>query len=117
MGQVTVHLSVWIDADELFGWSGISSYERLMMQEQALYLLGRGLHSIQDIEAHRRIGINNPLLAEHGTRWRADNPNWDWANSNRWTLSRSDARVRYNTSIDMSVDFLGRFYRSIGRTN
>jgi len=105
-------VSNWRLADNLFSGGLICFHERNAMREAALTLLGRGLHSIQDIEAHGNIGMGNRITAFH--LWGADNPDYDWLNMLRGNTIPSTERVRYNTSINDSEAFLLDFYRQIG---
>jgi len=98
--------------NEVIGW-----HEKIEMQERALYLMGRGLHSIQDIEAHGDIGIGR-WIAAHGPPGSrildADDVNFDWGNSRRTPLVRSTEQLRLNISINDSIVFIEKFYRGIG---
>ena len=85
------------------------------MHEDALFLLGRGVHSIQDIEAHGNIGVGRPI-AFHGPPGISgvDNKDFDWINGFRRNVIRSSDQARFNTSIADTEAFLDIFYTRIG---
>ena len=109
--------SMWLSADRAFQSGQMSIEHRNTIHNSALTLLGRGLHSIQDIEAHGDIGVGN-WLAAHGPpgtgMWDADDPNFDWGNNRRQPLVPSTERVRYNTSHEHTRIYLERFFRGVG---
>ena len=105
----------WYDADRRFARGVITTSERDGMRGDALYLLGRGLHSIQDIEAHGNIGMGwrGALFAVHVDP-RTDSRHYDWSNNSRRWVTSSTEQVRFNTSLNDSVEFLNRFFTAIG---
>ena len=111
-------VEIWLNADEAMRNSGSSPNaftRRYNERVRALYFLGRGLHSIQDMEAHGNISINNPFLAEHVFRMGADNPEYEWiAGSNREQLERTGELIRFNISVNQSINYVSEFYRRIG---
>jgi len=109
-------VNTWSTAEYLFGRRWINSTQKYELRVQSLTYLGRGLHSVQDIEAHGNIGVG-ALIAVHGlpgSALDADNPNLDWRNDDRQRLVPSTDRVRYNISREDTRVFLERFYRGIG---
>ena len=108
-------INMWFMADALRNEMWASSQDILDLQMRAFYLLGRGLHSIQDIEAHGNIGMGwrGALFAVHVDP-RTDSRYYDWnGNSRRWVTS-STQQVRFNISLNDSVNFLNRFFTGIG---
>ena len=115
---LTAATNLWLMADMLSVDNWFTHQDRLNMQMDALYLLGRGLHSIQDIESHGNIGmgLRGALFAMHGPSFISgvDCRYHDWASSSRRRVTSSTEQVRFNTSLNDSVDFLNRFFTGIG---
>ena len=111
-------INMWLDADRYLQTNPDNIQRVAEMQRESLILLGRGLHSVQDVEAHGNIGMSNRLFAAHGPpgmgRLDADNPNLDWTDGRRTSLEWSTERVRYNRSHAHTQNYLARFYRGIG---
>jgi len=112
---LTAAINMWLMADMLSAENWFTFQDRHNMQMDALYLLGRGLHSIQDIEAHGNIGmgLRGHFFAAHvhpGT----DCKYYDWSNSNRRWVTPSTQQVRFNTSLNDTVNFLNRFFAAVG---
>jgi len=116
-------VEIWTAADAVFYAipealrrpGSLAYWTRRNARMDALYTLGRGLHSIQDYEAHGDIGVGYPV-AIHGLTGfdNADNPDLDWGTNRRQPLIPSFQRIRYNISIDMSEAYLEEFYQRIG---
>jgi hypothetical protein len=108
-------IATWGAADDDFRAGRITYDQRAETRTFALTMLGRGLHSIQDIEAHGNIGVGRPF-AMHG--WDAisgvDKIGYDWKDDNRRRVTQSAAQVRFNASIMDSVNYIDRFYAAIG---
>ena len=115
---LTSALNMWQAANTLSAETWFTSQDRHNMQMDALYLLGRGLHSIQDIEAHGNIGMGwrGALFAMHGPSFISgvDCKYHDWSSSSRRRVTSSTEQVRFNTSLNDSVNFLNRFFAGIG---
>ena len=111
-------INLWRMADTLSAENWFTSQDRHNMQMDALYLLGRGLHSIQDVEAHGNIGMGwrGALFAMHGPSFISgvDCKYHDWSNSSRRWVTPSTEQVRFNTSLNDSVIYLNRFFAAIG---
>jgi len=112
---LTAAINLWLMADMLSVDNWFTAQDRLDMQMNALYLLGRGLHSIQDIEAHGNIGmgLRGALFAAHVDP-RTDSRYYDWSSSSRRWVTSSTEQARFSTSLNDSVDFLNRFFTAIG---
>ena len=111
-------IDMWQLAIKLSADNWFTPQDKHNMQMQALHLLGRGLHSVQDIEAHGDIGmgVRGAFFAVHldpGTDCR----HFDWTNDSKRFVTRSTAQVRFNTSLNDSVNFLSRFFTAVGFLN
>jgi len=115
---LTAAINMWQMADTLSIENWFTSEDRHNMQMDALFLLGRGLHSIQDIEAHGNIGVGwrGALFAMHGPSFISgvDCKYHDWDSSSRRFVKSSTEQVRFNISLYDSVNFLNRFFTGIG---
>ena len=112
-----IAIGIWTMADDLFGQGQINFERRYEMRVLALNFLGRGLHSIQDYEAHGDIGVGFPIAAHGwGGDFAADSILLEWGTERRQPLVRPEIPTftRHGISIDMSEVFLERFYRGIG---
>jgi len=108
-------IGTWTNAEYAFGRGWINSNDRYTMRINALTYLGRGLHSIQDIEAHGNIGVGRPFAVHAPGNLGADNVNREWNRDRTSTvMSRSGEQIRYNISINDSENYLNRFYSAIG---
>ncbi|TYQ14733.1 UNVERIFIED_CONTAM: RHS repeat-associated protein [Acetivibrio alkalicellulosi] len=83
-------------------------------KDEALKILGQGLHSLQDIDAHGNIGINNKLIASHIFMRGVDNRNYDWTDDTKTKVTRSTEQNRYNNTKNQSIIYLTRFIEGIG---
>ena len=112
---LTAATDLWRMAGKLSTDSSFTSQDILDMQMDAMYLLGRGLHSIQDIEAHGDIGMGwrGALFAAH-VQLEADCKYHDWRDGSRRWVTPSTEQVRFNTSLNDSVKFLSRFFAGVG---
>jgi len=112
---LTAAINMWLMADMLMSENWFTFQDRHNMQMDALHLLGRGLHSIQDMEAHGDIGMGwrGAMFAVHIDP-RTDRRGYDWnGNSRRWVTSSTE-ELRFNTSLNDSIHFLDRFFTAIG---
>jgi len=112
---LTAATDLWMMAGKLSADSSFTSQDILDMQMNAIFLLGRGLHSIQDIEAHGDIGMGwrGAFFAAH-VQLEADCKYHDWRDGSRRWVTPSTEQVRFNTSLNDSVKFLSRFFAGVG---
>jgi len=119
-GEMYLQLAIdtWLTADYFFNKGWFTFDQRYEQRTHALYLLGRGLHSIQDIEAHGDIGMGwrGALFAVHVQGWRTDCKYHDWRpGSRRWVEeTNGQVSVRFMISAADSLLFIERFYQGIG---
>ena len=127
-------VNLWMDATHLHGMGIIDIYTRRDMRVRALELLGRGLHSIQDISAHGDFGdgmfpvpphtvvgtINshgNPIPGPRIAPF--DNPRYDIvrvAPGVFWAVNSgsSHGSTRYAEANTATWNYLNEFYTEIG---
>jgi hypothetical protein len=107
---------MWKAADDDFRAGKITEEQRADFRKYALRLLGRGLHSVQDIEAHGNIGVGSSFFAAHGPDFISgvDDPHYDWIDEDRRRVKISLDQERYTTSVNDSWEYIYSFYVAIG---
>ena len=110
--------NMWTLAESSWLTGCITSAQRDEMRIQSLILLGRGLHPIQDIEAHGNMGMGHDIwpfrtVSAHFPLI-ADITYFDWRGPCRRSITFSMNRERYNISNWHTQMFLESFFAAIG---
>ena len=85
------------------------------IREQALKLLGQGLHALQDIQAHGRIGIYDGWWASHVDMMEIDDIRFDWGDSSLTWVKESDEQFRLKMTELFTLMYLAEFIAGVGR--
>ena len=124
-------VNTWNMADELYNNGDITEEQRHAMRVQSLESLGRGLHSLQDVDAHLDYNEGDVLYTPHHTGRLIDlnyniavfdDPGYDIYKNEEGVYyhvySNSEyGSSRYANSVDKSRNYIYRFYvdtRQIG---
>ena len=84
-------------------------------QQDALKLLGEGLHALQDIEAHGQIDAGAGGVIGHALYGKTpDNPDYDWLGNSRTILVKSTNRDRINETERLTKAYLNEFLYQTG---
>jgi len=119
----------WNWADQAYANGDITFEERHNWRVNALEMIGRGLHALQDIDAHMDIGtndFNNPISSPHTFsgqfiwQWKdIDNPQYDATPTGQvGVYERVDTgerfgSQRYANTVARTQDYVRKFYSQI----
>jgi len=121
-------INIWMNANIHYAVGMIDNEQRYEERTRALFYLGRGLHSIQDIGAHLQFGVGESSVPVHRVEGESlldainnpifDNPRYNvWQDSaGNWQSRDSGAAygsVRWATSEVATMNYLNRFYEGI----
>ena len=84
------------------------------IREQALKLLGQGLHALQDIQAHGNIGIYEWWWASHADMMEIDDIRFDWGDSSKTWVKESDRQLRLKMTELFTMMYLAEFIAGVG---
>ena len=108
----------WVETEYKFENSSKKSSDYILRDMgylNALVILGKGLHSLQDYEGHGNIGMDSfyaqHIISINGSKvYRADNINYSWvAGSNRTQLVKDPNKTRYNITKNDTYNYFEVF--------
>ena len=121
-------VNTWNRANELYNNGEINEDQRHNMRVQALESLGRGLHSLQDIDAHLDYNEGDDTYGAHhtgilvtkGTISKFDDPRYDIYKDEQGIYYVIDTNSeygsnRYSNSVNLSRNYVYNFYVDTGQ--